>query len=251
MLTDRRILVTGAAAGIGRAIAAALAAEGASLVLSDRDAEGLGATVAAHGGESHVADLLEPGACEALVAEVARGGAIHGLVACAGVYPVTPALSLGEAEWDAVLGLNLKVPFLLAKAVARDMIARGVGGSMVAISSTASTLARPGIAHYGASKAGLNQLVRVLAVEFGGHGIRVNAVLPGVIETERVAALAAGADGAAELAAKAARIPLGRLGRPEEVAPLVAFLLSDAAAYCTGGLHHVDGGYALGIARYS
>ena len=130
------------------------------------------------------------------------------------------------------------------------MAAAGRGGAIVNVSSTASVLARPGIAHYGASKAALNQLTRVLAVELAPLGIRVNAVLPGVIATERVMADQDTPAAEAEMAAKLARIPLGRLGAPTEVVPLVGFLLSDAASYCTGSLFTVDGGFSLGMARY-
>jgi NAD(P)-dependent dehydrogenase (short-subunit alcohol dehydrogenase family) len=118
------------------------------------------------------------------------------------------------------------------------------------MSSTASTLARPGIAHYGAAKAGLNQLTRILAVELAPHGIRVNAILPGVIETETVQSTLATPAAIAEMAAKQARIPMGRLGTPEEIAELAAFLLSPASSYSTGGLFTADGGFSLGISRY-
>jgi NAD(P)-dependent dehydrogenase (short-subunit alcohol dehydrogenase family) len=120
----------------------------------------------------------------------------------------------------------------------------------VNISSTASVLARPGIAHYGASKAGLSQLTRVLAVELAPFKIRVNAVLPGVIATERVMSKSDTPEAAAEMTAKIARIPQRRLGQPDEVAPLVAYLLSDEASYVTGALMTVDGGFSLGIATY-
>jgi len=117
----------------------------------------------------------------------------------------------------------------------------------VNISSTASRLARPGIAHYGASKGALNQLTAVAAVELAPHGIRVNAVLPGVVGTERVHENAATDRGRAEHEAKLARIPLARLAEPAEVVGVVLFLLSPDAAYCTGALFTVDGGFTLGI----
>jgi NAD(P)-dependent dehydrogenase (short-subunit alcohol dehydrogenase family) len=168
-------------------------------------------------------------------------------VNCAGIYPNTPFLAVSAGEWDHVLAVNLRGPFLVTQAVARRMIADGGGGSIVNISSTASRLARPGIAHYGASKAGLNQLTAVTAVELAPHGIRVNAVLPGVVGTERVCANAATEDGRGEHEAKLARIPLARLAEPAEVVSVVLFLLSPEAAYCTGALFTVDGGFTLGI----
>ena len=123
------------------------------------------------------------------------------------------------------------------------MIDRRIAGSVLNVSSTASTLARPGIAHYGASKAGLNQLTRVAAVELAPHAIRVNAILPGVIATERVQRALRAPESRAEGEAKLARIPLGRFGSPDELVGLSLFLLSDAASYCTGGLYTVDGGF--------
>jgi NAD(P)-dependent dehydrogenase (short-subunit alcohol dehydrogenase family) len=250
-LQGKRILVTGAAGGLGGAIVARLIKEGAAIVASDRDAEALGAMRDAAGAApvtTIVADLMSESAIEALAGAATAGGAIDGLVNCAGIYPVTPVEGLAASEWDEVLGLNVRAPFLLTKALVATMRARG--GAVVNISSTASVLARPGIAHYGASKAALSQLTRVLAVELAPHRIRVNAVLPGVIATDRVLAAVAGPAAEAEMKAKMARIPLGRLGQAQEVAPLVAYLLSDEASYVTGALMTVDGGFSLGIASY-
>ena len=244
-----RALITGAAAGIGLAVARHLARAGATLVLADKDARGLEAAREALGGQ-HIAIAADLTAAAEIARVAEAAGAIDGLVNCAGIYPVTPLLELDAAEWDRVLGINLRTPFLLTQAVARRAIAEKRGCSIVNISSTASVLARPGIAHYGASKAALNQLTRVLAVELAPHGIRVNAVLPGVIATETVKASLSTPAAIAEMNAKEARIPMGRLGQPEEIAELVAYLLSPASSYSTGGLFTADGGFSLGIARY-
>jgi NAD(P)-dependent dehydrogenase (short-subunit alcohol dehydrogenase family) len=251
-LSPRRVLVTGAAAGIGLAIARRLAAEKVGLVLADRNAVDLDRVAKEIGvGDASVeaipGDISDAGAIEVTAA---AAGAVDGLVNCAGIYPVMPVLDLSAAEWDRVLSLNLRTPFLLTQAVAKRMIAAGRGGAIVNISSTASVLARPGISHYAASKAGLNQLTRVLAVELAPYGIRVNAVLPGVIETETVKATQNTPAAVAEMAAKRARIPMRRLGTPEEIAEMVAFLLSPAASYVTGALVTADGGFSLGIASY-
>lgn len=247
-----RILITGAAAGIGLAIAHRFARDGAELVLSDKDTAALERVAHALTATGCTLTALPGDLCDAeFIERLARdAGPLDGLVNCAGIYPVTPVLDLSADEWDRVLTINLRAPFLLIKAVAQRMIAAGNGGSIVNISSTASVLARPGIAHYAASKAGLNQLTRVLVVELGPHGIRVNAILPGVIETATVAAQLTTTAARDEMAAKVSRIPMGRLGTPEKIAEMAAFLLSPAASYATGSLCTADGGFSLGIAKY-
>lgn len=246
-----RVLVTGGASGIGFAIARKAAGRGAALVLMDRDGPGLEAARASLSDRADVS-VIQVDLTDAadLAAALDTAGEADGLVNCAGVYPVTPILDLGVEEWDRVLALNLRAPFLVAQGFARRLIVAKRGGAIVNISSTASVLARPGIAHYGASKAALNQLTRILAVELAPHGIRVNAVLPGVIGTETVAASLGTPETQAEMATKMARIPMARLGTPDEIAGLAAFLLSEDASYSTGGLFMADGGFSLGIARY-
>ena len=252
-LSARAIVVTGAASGIGRALADALARRRTPVVLCDVDGAGVEAAtgkIIADGGRAWgiAADVTQAGDVERMVDRARRdAGPLGGVVNCAGIYPNTPFLDVTAKEWDEVLAVNLRGPFLVTQAVARRMIADGGGGSIVNVSSTASRLARPGIAHYGASKAGLNQLTAVTAVELAPHGIRVNAVLPGVVGTERVHANAASDVGRVEHETKLARIPLARLAEPAEVVSVVLFLLSPEAAYCTGALFTVDGGFTLGI----
>lgn len=243
------VIVTGAASGIGQAIAAHLIAQGVTVVGIDID----GGRLAAVGNERFhglAGDLCDPREPERLVAAAWEAfGPIGGLVNAAGIYPVTPLFDMPVTEWDAVLNLNLRAPFLMVQALGRRMVEADLAGSVVNIGSSASTLARPGIGHYGASKAGLSQLTRNLAIELAPHDIRVNAVAPGLIGTERVMEHAQGA-GRAEHAAKVARIPLGREGRPEELVDLVAYLLSERASYVTGSILFVDGGLTLGIPSY-
>ena len=247
-----RVLITGAAAGIGLAITRRLSSDGIALALADKDTAGLErvAQDIANAGQTAIVipgDIRDAATIEATVA---AAGDLDGLVNCAGIYPVASMLDIDAEEWDRVLDLNLRTPFLLTRAAAKHMIAAGRGGAIVNISSTASVLARPGIAHYAASKAGLNQLTRVLAVELAPHGIRVNAVLPGVIGTETVRASQSTPEAVAEMAAKLARIPMRRLGTPEEIAELVASLLPRPAPYAPGALFPADGGFPLGIAAY-
>jgi NAD(P)-dependent dehydrogenase (short-subunit alcohol dehydrogenase family) len=253
MASARTVIVTGAASGIGRAIAGELSRRGTPVVLCDVDVPGLAHARGEIGAGAFAvrADVTDPAEVERMAEEARRvAGPIAGLVNCAGVYPVTPLLELTPGEWDRVLAINLRGPFLVTQAVARHMIADGVRGSVVNVSSTASRLARPGIAHYGASKAGLNQLTAVAAIELAPHGIRVNAILPGLIGTDRVQSSLTTEAARAEHAAKLARIPLGRAGEPGEVASLALFLLSPESSYCTGALFTADGGFTLGIPRY-
>lgn len=247
-----RILVTGAASGIGLAVTGALVGSGARVAGLDLDGTGLARVETDFGGAvvGIAGDLRDPDAVDGLVdrAWSALGG-LDGLVNCAGIYPVTGFLDLGVEEWSAVIDINLRAPFLVTQAVARRMVAAGRGGSVVNVSSTASSLARPGVSHYGASKAGLNQLTRVAAIELAPHGIRVNALAPGLIATDRVMEHARHA-GRAEHDAKLARIPLGREGRPAELVDLILYLLSGASGYVTGSVFIIDGGVTLGIPRY-
>jgi NAD(P)-dependent dehydrogenase (short-subunit alcohol dehydrogenase family) len=248
-------VVTGASRGIGRATALALARQGASVVVSGRDVTAL---------ESLAGELRDTGMrAQTVVCDVSRKieverlaeaayaefSAVDFLVNNAGHYPVTPLLDMSEEEWDAVMDTNLKGPFLCSQAFARRMVSQGKGGKIVNVSSTASVVARPGTAHYGSSKAGLNQLTRVLAVELAPHGIAVNAVCPGLISTDRVQELAVRSP--EEHQTKLGRIPVARLGAPEEMASAILFLLSDEASYFAGSVIFADGGYSCGIPSYS
>ncbi|MEM7177113.1 MAG: SDR family oxidoreductase [Pseudomonadota bacterium] len=240
------VLVTGAAAGIGLATARLLLARGMQVVGIDREPmPDPGPDLTAI-----TADLADPAAPgRAVEAAVTACPEISGLVNCAGIYPVTPIDDMTVAEWDAVQAVNLRAPFLMIQALARHWRAKAIAGSVVNVASTAAVLARPGVAHYAASKAGLLQMTRVLAIELAPAGVRVNAVAPGLIATEQVLRHAKG-PGAAEHGAKLARIPARREGTPDEVAKAIAWLLSTEAGYATGSVLTLDGGFTLGIPAY-
>ncbi|MGI9476461.1 MAG: SDR family NAD(P)-dependent oxidoreductase [Hyphomicrobiaceae bacterium] len=245
------VLVTGAASGIGLALSEALVARDCHVVGVDVDDKALEAVAARLKSFRPVcADLTLDDDLRRVVDEAAKASpGIGGLVNAAGIYPVTDLTKLTNSEWDRVLATNLRAPFALTRDLARQWIDRQQDAVVVNISSTAATLCRPGIAHYGASKAGLNQLTRDTALELAPHGIRVNAVAPGLIGTERVMTHAAG-DGRDEHEAKLARIPTAREGRPVEIVEAILWLLSAASSYCTGTILQCDGGLTLGIPRY-
>ena len=242
-LQGRVCIVTGAAQGIGEACVRRFAAEGSKVVIADVDdvrgqalADGLGALY------QHC-DVGDKAQVDALVAQTLQAyGRIDVLVNNAGIFRAADFLEVTEADFDAVLRVNLKGSFLVGQAVARAMVATG-GGTIVNMSSVNGVLTIPTIASYNVSKGGINQLTRVMALALAEKNIRVNAVAPGTIATElaRAAVLTSEEAGARIMS----RTPMRRLGEPEEVAEAVAFLLSDAASYMTGETVVVDGGYLL------
>jgi NAD(P)-dependent dehydrogenase (short-subunit alcohol dehydrogenase family) len=249
-LVQKNVIVTGAASGIGRELVLAMSAAGAGVLAVDRNTRGLDETCLSVGSPKVaplVLDILEDEAGEKIVEGAVEAlGGVDVLVNCAGVFPSSPALELDAAEWDLVLDLNLRAPFLLSQAVARHMVAAERGGNIVNIASAAGTIARPGVAHYCTSKAGLIMLTKALAIEWAEHDIRVNAVAPGLIETPGVEDLLATEEGRQEHQQKIAKIPMARTGRPGEVAKTVIFLASDGASFVTGHTLFVDGGYSAG-----
>ncbi len=244
-LERRVVMVTGAASGIGRATALALAAQGARVAVADMNGDAA-RTVAGGIGDDALAvtfDVRDAAATQAAMqAATDRFGALDGLVCSAGTSRAAPAEALGAADWDLVIDSNLKGSFLSAQAAAAGMIRAG-RGSIVLISSLNGRGGHPGRAHYCASKAAVEGLTRDLACEWGRHGVRVNAVAPNVTDTPLVRA---------NLPERFVsdviidRTPLGRMARPEEIADSCLFLLSDAAAYITGIVLPVDGGISAG-----
>lgn len=232
-------LVTGAARGIGFAVSARLVEQGWTVAGCDmleaglRDAaERLGA-----GFRPYSLDVTDEAAVNSVVERIsAETGGIHGLVNNAGITRDCLLMRMDLDSWNRVLGVNLTGAFLVTRAVAKIMM-RQKAGSIVNVSSVVAMLGSAGQANYSASKAGLLGFTRSLARELASRGVRVNAVAPGFIETEMTKALPEEVR-----QGYASRIPLARMGRPEDVAEVVAFLLGDGASYLTGVVIPIDGG---------
>lgn len=244
-LSGKIAVVTGGASGIGWAIAELFAAQGAQLALLDLGDSVQGALERLPGGrERHLALQTDLSSLESLggaVSEVLeRFSRVDILVNNAGVALLEEATSLSEAQWDATLNINLKAPFFLAQALGHGMIAQGYG-RIVNLASQASVIALERHAAYCASKAGLVSLTQVLAAEWAQHGITVNAISPTVVETELGKKAWAGEVGEA----MKRKIPLGRFGRPEEIAALALYLVSEHAGLMTGENIVIDGGYTI------
>ena len=241
-LENKIALVTGAARGIGQAIALQLAADGADLALCDVKVEWLDDTLAkaralgrrAEGYAMNVADAAAVG--EAVARVAADFGRIDVLVNNAGITRDTLLIRMSEEDWDAVLDVNLKGAFLVTKAVVKHMMKQR-SGAIVNIASVVGIMGNAGQANYTASKAGLIALTKTTAKELGSRNVRVNAVAPGFIRTAMTDKLS---EPIREAMLK--MVPLGRLGEPEDVAKAVAFLASDAAAYVNGQTLAVCGG---------
>lgn len=238
--TIRRVLVTGGSQGIGRATVEMLRAQGIQVVALARNRAVLEALREATGCSILVADL---GDIEGVVEQIGEVEPVDALVNCAGIVEKAPFVDTSTADFNRTLLINTLAPMRLAQTVAREWIARDHAGAIVNVSSLASLVGTPDHAAYCASKAALDALTRVMAVELGGHGIRANSVDPVVTHTPMADKAWADADKAA---AMRARIPLGRFARSEEVASAIAFLLSDAASMINGVSLPVDGGFRAG-----
>lgn len=247
-LTGRVALVTGAARGLGRALAAGLAAQGARVVACDINVDGARETADAirgSGGQAkstHV-DVADARSCDALVRYATEQfGRVDVLVNNAGIDIIEPIGSITEPAWSHVLGVDLAGVLHASQAAIRQMRAQGEGGSIIHISSIASTIAIRGLGSYSAAKAGVNQLTRVMALELAPVKIRVNAIAPGYLENVMQGLTAEHSNPETERRIQA-RTPLGRRARLEELVGPVVFLASDAASYVTGTILFVDGGY--------
>jgi 3-oxoacyl-[acyl-carrier protein] reductase len=241
-LDGKVTIVTGGSRGIGAAVARWLAERGASVVVSGRDADRLAASVK---------DLESVGAVHGVVADVAkredvdrlveatreRFGRVDILVNNAGITRDALLLRMKDDDWDAVMDVNLRGAFLMTRAVTKTMVRQKSGGRVINITSTAGAMGNAGQSNYSAAKAGLIGFTKAAARELAHWHILVNAVAPGLVDTEMAAAIPSEAR-----QALLAQVPLGRMGTPREVAEMVGFLAGEGAAYITGQVFHVNGG---------
>jgi NAD(P)-dependent dehydrogenase (short-subunit alcohol dehydrogenase family) len=246
-LQGKTAIVTGSTKGIGLGIALAFAREGAAVVVNARkveDCKRVASEIEKAGGRAVgiAADLSRSDEVRRLAreAEAALGGRVDILVNNAGQPRVAPSVELPEADYRYTLDLNLNAYFLLSQGVARGMLGRQ-SGVIINVSSINGTIAFPQRLAYCVSKAGVNMLTKVMAIEWASQGVRVNAIAPGYVLTEMVKGLAA--KGILDRERLSRRTPMGRLGLPEEVAEAAVFLASDGAAFVTGSVLTVDGGW--------
>jgi 3-oxoacyl-[acyl-carrier protein] reductase len=240
-LSGRTALVTGASGGIGEAIARQLHAQGATLVLAGRRSEALAALAEALGERARieVAELSDPQAAEQLIAAAADGGGPDVLINNAGLTRDNLAVRMKDEDWQTVLEVNLTAVFRLTRAALRGMMRRR-WGRIVNVTSIVALTGNPGQVNYAAAKAGMIGMTKSLAAEVATRGITVNCVAPGFIETPMTAALSE--DQRRRLLE---RVPVGRLGTPDDVAAAIGYLASQEAAYVTGQTLHVNGGMAM------
>lgn len=246
-------LVTGGTSGFGDAIAREFAARGGSVLLTGRNAErgeAVGREIANAGGTVGflAGDITDPALCNRLIEEtVHRFGRLDVLVNCAGVVHIGTAEKTTDETWRHVMAVNADAPFFLSRA-AIPVFRRQGGGNIVNIASELALVGQPGFAAYCASKGALLQLTRAMALDHAGEGIRVNALCPGGCDTPMLydEFRQAGVDAAAGVSFASDIIPMGRLGRAEEIAAAALFLASDAAGFVTGSALAVDGGNTAG-----
>lgn len=247
-LAGKAALITGGGTGIGKAIALMFAREGAKVAVAGRRAEKLKETLLemeAHGGEglAVTCDVANAQDAERAVFETASAfGSMNVLVNCAGVLSATTVEGITEEEWDRLMAINLKGPFLMGRAALGEFRKAG-GGTIVNVGSVLGLVAMKDRAAYCASKGGVTLLTKAMALDHAHENVRVNCICPSIVETELVAGLFAASEaGAAARKARVSGIPLGRMGQPEDVAQLAVFLASDESSWLTGAAIPLDGG---------
>ena len=247
-LDGRTAVVTGASRGLGRAMAGALGSAGARVVLVSRHAEDLAVVAAELADLCEVVakplDLSEISSIEAWVANTwSEVGPVHVVLHSAGVQRRAPASEVEQADWDRIAAVNLKAPFFLSREVGKRQIEADSGGSHIFVGSLTMSIGIAGTASYAASKAGVAAVVRTLAVEWAKSGIRVNALAPGYFRTQLTEGVFQDPERSAWIHS---RIPMGRLGLPEELGGAAVFLASDASSYVSGAILNIDGGWLAG-----
>jgi glucose 1-dehydrogenase len=245
-LKDKVAIVTGAATGIGRAIATRFVKDGAKVVIDyvgeSEPADKLVDALKTIGGdgENVAADVSDPDQVAMLFSEtIKRFGRLDVLVNNAGIEKKIPFVDIPKDEWDKVIAINLTGPFLCSQFAARQMVSQGGGGRIINISSIHEDLAMPTNSPYCAAKGGLRMLMRTIAVELAPHGILVNNIAPGAVDTPMDAHLK---NDKSEYRDLLEEIPMHRMGKPDEIAAMCAFLASESASYSTGSTFFVDGG---------
>lgn len=247
---DKGVLVSGGSRGIGRALAEGFASRGAQVFITGRDANSLETaaaeiSVGTHPVQFEVCDVSKPESIPPMVeAVVAKAGRIDSLLNVAGVNIRKRVETYTEAEYDYITDINLKGAFLVAQAVGRQMIAQKTGGTIINIDSLNTFAPLKGVLPYAMSKAGLGMMTRGMGMEWGDHGIRVNAIAPGFVLTDLTNKL--WSDPTMQAWGKA-NTPLRRLGQPEDMVGAAIFLASDASRYMTGQVLYVDGGITCGM----
>lgn len=246
-LAGKVALVTGAQQGIGKAIALAYGREGASVVLNYLDnqaaAEESAAQIRALGPRAVTiaGDVAQAADVRRMIEAGTALGGLDIVVNNAGIFPRVEFLDMTEAQWDEVLNVNLKGPFLCTQAAAQQMVQRGQGGAVINLASGAAFRSSPRGVHYVSSKAGIVGLTRAAALELAPYRVRVNAIAPGITDTAQPRY----GMSEAELQAAGRQVPLGRMGTPEDVADLAVFLASEESRHITGQTIHVNGGQYL------
>jgi NAD(P)-dependent dehydrogenase (short-subunit alcohol dehydrogenase family) len=252
-LSNKVALVTGASRGIGRGVALALATVGADIavnyVSSEKEAAAVSQEIKNLGRRSMTvrADVSSKKEVDFMVSEVVKNfGQINILVNNAGILSSEPFLEMREETWDKMISINLKGQFLVAQAVAKQMVSQGNGGKIINMASIASGqigMGFPNLAHYCASKGGIVAMTEAMALELGRYKINVNAVAPGAIESDMTKNMLADEQTKQGFLS---RIPRGRIGKPEDIGAMAVFLASDESDYCTGATFYVDGGWLAG-----
>lgn len=239
VLKDKIALVTGASRGIGKAVAKALAEQGATVVgtaTTEQGAEGITAELDAFGGRGVVLNVTDNAACDELLAELAAEGGPHILVNNAGITRDNLAMRMKDEEWLDVMQTNLNAVFRLCRGVMRPMM-KAREGRIINLTSVIASVGNPGQSNYAAAKAAVAGMSRSLASELGSRNITVNCVAPGFIDTDMTRSLSEEVTDSL-----LSRIPLSRFGQPEDIANAVVFLASPQASYITGTTLHVNGG---------